>query len=118
MKILMKGAIFMLVELYFYSKTSPSDLELFFFGWGFIYIALFLYNSFSVTFEGSYMSTTGRSKGNIINVLNLHRENIKKSKSDRNCIKQTIGGISDRFNLLYLVLFLINVIFYILTMPR
>lgn len=40
--------IFIAIELYYYFKTKPDNLELFFMVWGFIYLALLLFNIFNV----------------------------------------------------------------------
>jgi hypothetical protein len=112
MKTLLKGVIFLSIEFYFYSKTSSAGLESFFFGWGFLFLALFIYSTFGAAFEGSTMS----SSGGIMNVKNQHRENVKRSLSGRS--NQAFSGILDRKNILYLVLLIINIIGYIRIMPR
>lgn len=116
MKIALKGFIFLLVEFYFYTKTSSAGLETFFFGWGFLFLTLFLYNTFGAVFEGSAMSSVGRGKGNIMNVRDQHRENVNNSLAARG--SQAFRGVFDKANLPYLALFIINVIGYMRIMPK
>jgi len=117
MKVIIKGLIFVLIEFYFYQKTSTTGLETFFFGWGFLFMTLFLYSVFSITFEGSSMSSVGGGKSNIVNVAEQHRQNVERSLLDKSS-RYLISGIRDKGNLLYLALFIINVIGYIRIMPK
>lgn len=106
--------IFAGIETYFYFKYKPKDLEMFFMIWGLIAIALLLYNIFNVKYDGPTMSVR-----NTINSLNqsmassLEKTYEKDRKTTRSC-----GGIRDPINLIYLFFVILNVIGYIIVMPK
>ncbi|CAH2213905.1 hypothetical protein [Tepidibacter aestuarii] len=49
----------MLIELHFYFNNQPKNLELFFMVWGFIYLALLLYNIFNVKSDAGLIRIGG-----------------------------------------------------------
>jgi hypothetical protein len=126
MKSLIEFLIFLSVEGYFFRKVYNSrfnphafDLETFFFGWGLVFISLFLFSAFNVSTEGNMTGAIGSmSKTN--NAANsrltgLHAERTLSGERRSTSLK---GGIKERVNLVYLVMFVINVLGYIKFMPK
>jgi hypothetical protein len=80
-------------------------------------MTLFLYTTFSVVFAGGGMSVAGGGKGNLMNVANRHEQNINSATSVKGK-SRVFSGFKDKSNLIYLALFLLNVVGYIRVMPK
>lgn len=113
-KKLMGIIIFASIETYFYFKFKPKDLEMFFMIWGLISLILLLYNIFNVKYHGSRISvdTAGQSLGQSTGDFLEKIYGTSKNKS------RSLGGIKDPINLLYLFFVIVNVIGYVLVMPK
>lgn len=105
--------IFTAIETYFYLKFRPKNMEMFFMIWGLIAIALLLYNIFNVKYDVPMMSLG--SKNSLPHFTGSFLEKIyaPDRKETRNR-----GGIRDPINLIYLFFVIVNVIGYILVMPK
>lgn len=112
----LKGIIiFVSVEYFFYLKSKPKNLEMFFMIWGFISLILLLYNVFNVNTDGSYSNLGSTSQGNYANMQGILIEREYESNESK---KRSGGGFWDSTNILYLCVFIANFIGYILIMPK
>jgi len=109
--------IVVLIELFFYLKSRPENLEAFFMLWGFIYLVLLLFNVFNIKSDGALMGIGGTgiggsSYGHSMGWLAEKMYGTEKSKY------RSGGGLFDSLNLVYLIFIIINVLLYIRVMPR
>lgn len=106
--------IFASIETYFYFKFKPRDLEMFFMIWGFISLTLLLYNIFNVKYDGPMISA-GSSSQSSSQAMGSFLEKIYGTQNNKT---RSGGGIKDPINFLYLFFVIVNVIGYILVMPK
>ncbi|MBB6216011.1 hypothetical protein HNQ80_002102 [Anaerosolibacter carboniphilus] len=105
------------IELFFYMKLRPQDLEIFFFFWIFIYGALLILNIFNVdTIDIGAAIGTNKDNGAQIGYLSSKAAQIV-TKTKPSAGRMT-GGILDPMNIIYLCLVLMNIIAYIKVMPK
>ncbi len=106
--------IFALIELFFFFRTKPSGYEMFFMVWGFIAIALLLNNTFVRAEQAPVIGLGGNDSTKsafLASALMLNRQDDGKTK-------RRSGGLFTADNLVYLFLLIINIIGYIVYMPK
>lgn len=126
MKSIIKFVVLLSIEGYFFQKvyqsrfdSSAFDLESFFFGWGFLFLALFLFNAFNVSTDGNMTGVIGSlDKNNSVANSRLTGIHSERTLAGENRNTRFIGGLKDRISLVYLLLFIVNVLGYIKFMPR
>lgn len=106
--------IFALVELFFFTRTEPSGYEMFFMVWGFIAIALLLNNIFIRAEHAPMIGLGGSDSTKYAYLAGAMMENGQESAKK----KRSVGGLLSADNLVYLILLLVNVIGYIVYMPK
>lgn len=106
-KVLIYLLLFGSVEMYFYNKVSSNGLETFFLIWTFIFVALFLYTNFNMMNMDGHNSTIFIFSSN----KNLGVDKDKSNSGVFNLVKNEV-------NIVYLVFILINIIGYVVVMPR
>lgn len=102
--------IFVAIESYFYFSNQPNNLEMFFMLWIFIALTLLLFNIFnvdgrSVGFDGkanNFVYGFGATKGNATDKTRF----------------RSLGGVFDPINLCYIVCVIVNIIAYIIVIPK
>lgn len=114
MKKIIGMIIFVLVELFFFTRTEPSGYEMFFMVWGFIAIALLLNNIFIRTEHAPMIGLGGNDSTKYAYLAGAMMENGQESAKK----KRRNSGLLSADNLVYLFLLLINVIGYIVNMPK
>lgn len=108
------------IEIIAYVYTKPNDLEMFFMGWGFFFFVLLVYNIFNVFADGSMSaiggSLSGGASGAGRQVLDgkLAESLYSENKND----KREGGGLLDPSNIAFLILTLVNVVGYVIVMPK
>ena len=107
--------ICILIELYSYFKNLPNDLELFFMIWGFVYLALLLFNIFNVKSDVGLIGIGGDDQTIYSNLAGAMAEIEYGTKKNK---QRTSGGLRDYMNLVYIFLIAINSIGYIIVMPK
>lgn len=107
--------IFIIIEIFFYVVIKPKSLEMFFMIWAFISLIFLLYSIFNVNADGAYSDLGSTSKGNYANMRGILIEREYKTEKDK---KRNGGGLFDSMNLFYLCIFIINIIGYLLVMPK
>lgn len=106
-KILIYTLLFASAEIYFYNKVSSNGLEMFFLVWTLIFLALFLYTNFNMMNMEGHDST--------IFIFSRNR-NSEINKNKRN--SGIFNLVKNEINIVYLVFILINIIGYVVVMPR
>lgn len=106
--------IFVMVEFFFFTRTEPSGYEMFFMVWGFIAIALLLNNIFIRTEHAPMIGLGGNDSTKYAYLAGAMMENGQENAKK----KRRSGGLLSTDNLVYLFLLLINVIGYIVYMPK
>ncbi len=105
--------IFVMVELFFFTRTEPSGYEMFFMVWGFIAIALLLNNIFIRAEHAPMIGLGGNDSTKYAYLAGAMMENSQDSAK-----KRRNGGLLSADNLTYLFLLVINIIGYIVYMPK
>ena len=106
--------IFAMVELFFFTRTEQSGYEMFFMVWGFIAIALLLNNIFIRAEHAPMIGLGGNDSTKYAYLAGAMMENTQeKAKKNRRS-----GGLLSADNLVYLFFLLVNVIGYIVYMPK
>ncbi len=105
--------VFAAVEVFFFFRIRPSDLEMFFFVWAFISLILLLYNIFNVN-----VPLTGLGGNSRTTYANLASTFAEKKYDSGNSKKRSGGGLRDSINLLYLLFLVANIVGYIIVMPK
>jgi hypothetical protein len=106
-KVLIYLLLFASAEMYFYQKVASNGLEMFFWVWTFIFVALFLYTNFNMMNMDGYGSTTFTFWKN---------SNSRMNKDSRN--NSAFNLVKNEINSVYLVFIIINVIGYVVVMPK
>lgn len=106
-KALIYGILFGVTEIYFYNKVSSNSLEMFFMVWTFIFAALFLYTNFNMMNMDGHGSTTFIFSKN-------RNAGMNKDKSNTG----VFNLVKNEVNIVFLVFILINIIGYVVVMPR
>ncbi|MDH8676526.1 hypothetical protein QE109_00130 [Fusibacter bizertensis] len=102
------------VELFFYSRAQPENYELFFFGWGLLSFLLLINNIFRRSDRMPMLGAGANSSTRYAYMSTaLVEEQFEEGKK-----KKFGGGIFDFVNLSYLILLVVNIIAYILIMPK
>ena len=107
--------IFIVIELYFYFKKQPDNLELFFMVWGVIYLALLIFNIFNVKSDVGLIGIGGDDQTIYANLTGAMAEIEYGTKKNK---QRTCGGLLYYMNLVYIILIAINSIGYIIVMPK
>lgn len=107
--------IFIVIECYSYFKIQPGNLELFFMIWGFIYLALLLFNIFNVKSDGGLIGIGGDDQTIYANLAGKMAEIEYGTEKNK---QRTGGGLLDYMNLVYVFFIAINTIGYIIVMPK
>ncbi len=105
---------FVLVELFFFTRTEPSGYEMFFMVWGFIAIALLLNNIF---IRAEHAPMIGLGGNDSTKAAYLAGALMESGQASTKKMRRS-GGLLSADNLVYLFLLLINVIGYIVFMPK
>ena len=110
--------VFIFFQFLTFILIKPEDLESFYMIWGIIFFFLFLYDIFNVTSDGSIGDIGGGNSGNA-GVSNSSQYSamaqIMFSKGEE---KDKSSGIFNRVNLTFLLLAVLNIVFYIIVMSR
>jgi len=107
---------FIAVEMFFYFRSGQDDPEMFFMIWIFISAALFLNNTFR---RGDRHAMLGLGGNDSVKYAYLSSTFMESELSSGKKIKPSrIGGLFDLWNLIYLVFLIINIIGYIIVMPK
>jgi hypothetical protein len=112
--------IFAFIEIFFFFVTKPNNLEAFFMIWGFIYLSLLLYNIFNINSDSSLMGiggvgTSNPSQSNYGHSMGWLAERMYGTEKRK---IRSGGGLFDSMNILYLLFLIINMIGYIIVMPK
>lgn len=106
--------VFASIELFFFFRTDSSGYELFFMVWGFISIALILNNTFVRRENTPLIGLGGSDSTKYAYMSNALMEN----RLDDGKKKSRSGGLLSTDNLVYFFFLLVNVIGYIIVMPK
>ena len=106
--------VFVLVELFFFTRTDPAAYEMFFMVWGFISIALLLNNIFIRSEHAPMIGLGGNDSTKYAYLAGAMMENGQESAKK----KRRGGGLLSADNLVYLFLLLVNAVGYIIYMPK
>gem|GEM_PF-2619875 len=112
MKIVLKSIIAVFIEGIFFYKSSSESYELLFMVFGFIFLTMLLFNMFHVKSDSDVAGLPGGSQNSMLSLLLIEKMRQKNVRGKRN------GGIYDSENLFYLALVIINVIGYVVVMPK
>ncbi len=114
MKLLKKYSGYLLlgiIEFIVYFYKPPHNLEMFFMGWGLFFFALLIYTIFNVFADGSMNAIGVEQKV----LASKSKESLYKG--NRNDKKEG-SGFLDPANLIFLTLTAVNVVGYIVVMPK
>jgi len=107
---------FIAVEMFFYFRSGQDDLEMFFMIWIFISAALILNNTFRRGDRPAMLGLGGNDSVKYAYLSSTFMESElssgKKNKPSR------LGGLFDLWNLIYIGFLMINIIGYIVVMPK
>ena len=103
------------IEYLFYIKMKPKDMELFYFVWGFIYMAMLLCNVFNVDSSGifltaSYSEVDGTNKAILDGIL------LEKDLNSNVDNRTKYRYLLDSLSLAYFIAILLNIVGYCLVM--
>lgn len=107
--------IFIVIELCFYFKIQPNNLELFLMIWNSLYLGLLLLNIFNVKSDVGLIKL--REDDNAV-YANLAGSLIEIESEPQKNNQQSYEGFLDYMNLVYIFLIIINSIGYIFVMPK
>ena len=106
--------VIIVIELFFYFRMQSESYEMFFFGWGMLALILLLNNLFrrndNLPALGAGASTSTR--------YSYMATSLVEAQSEGNKTRKLGNGIFDYANLAYLLLLVVNVIGYIIVMPK
>lgn len=106
-----KGVIiFAAIESSFYFAMPPNNLEIFFITWVFIAVTLLLFNIFNV--DGRSVGFDGKANNFVFGF------GANKTDSSDKTRFRSLGGVFDPINLCYLVCIIVNIMAYIIVMPK
>ncbi|QXM05503.1 hypothetical protein [Crassaminicella indica] len=91
--------IFAIIELFFYFKLQPKNLELFFMVWTLIPFALLLFNVFNVKSDGSLIGLGFNDQSRYANLAGTMSEKEYNTSKDK---LKTYSVIFDPINLIYI----------------
>ncbi|WP_432402443.1 hypothetical protein [Wukongibacter sp. M2B1] len=103
------------IEIYFYLKTDPKNLEMFFMIWGAISLALLFYNIINVQDSGTMRFLDMSSNRDASKFTGLLLE--RWYATDKNK-KRSFGGLFDPVNIQWIFAVIANVVGYILVMTK
>jgi len=105
---------FVMIELFFFTRTEPAAYEMFFMVWGFIAIALLLNNIFIRAEHAPMIGLGGNDSTKYAFLAAAMMENRQENGNK----KRRNGGLLSEDNLVYLLLLMVNVVGYIINMPK
>lgn len=107
--------IFIVIELCFYFKIQPDNLELFLMIWNSLYLGLLLLNIFNIKSDVGLIKLKEEDK---VVYANLAGSLIEIESETKKNNQQIYEGLLDYMNLVYIFLIIINSIGYIFVMPK
>lgn len=111
MKTLKIVIFLMIIESIFFLRNASSNLELFFMVWSFIFLAILIYSIFNVKSDGSIAEISSGQDNSLLSTIFLEKvENTRGGTKVENSI--------NKGNLSLLVLLLVNIIGYLVVMPK
>jgi len=110
------GIIIFAVEVFFLYRSINHDLELFFMIWGFVFLAILIYNVFNIVSNGGVGAVMSNNQYG--QSSSLHGLFIEKSMGGDSSNKRQGGGLLDPLNMVFALMVILNIVGYIIVMPK